>query len=172
MSTNPFETIKLLLLDDKIPRPFDTTLTTNLTSSCAQFFQSFLANQDFNDCNSFGFLLQNSREFAVKSRNDSTIGNLMEKICNIDINNKSIDQCNQIYLNYADNVTLSSNCGVDFQNANQVVKEAFTAFKNYRVMQIVGCSKNSTDIYCYRDALINGLGLGLFYLPLGNHQIN
>ncbi|CAJ0751992.1 24358_t:CDS:2 [Entrophospora sp. SA101] len=158
--------------DDKIPRPFDTTLTTNLTSSCAQFFKSFLANQDFNDCNSFGFLLQNSREFAVKSRNDSTIGNLMEKICNIDINNKSIDQCNQIYLNYADNVTLSSNCGVDFQNANQVVKEAFTAFKNYRVMQIVGCSKNSTDIYCYQDALINGLGLGLFYLPLGNHQIN
>jgi hypothetical protein len=114
------------------------------------------------------FLLQNSNGFAVKSRNGSTIGNLMDKICDIDVNNRTIDQCSRIYLKFAENIALNLNCKVDFQNENQLVKQTFVAFKNYQVMQIVGCSKNSTDIYCYQDALINRLGLGLFYLPLGN----
>src|SRR5437763_15333193 len=101
---------------DEIPTPFDTTLTTNLSSTCIKFFQSFLTNSNFNDCTSFGFLLQNSYGFATESRNYSTIGNLMDKICKVN----DIEGCGKTYLQYANNMTSNDNCGVDLKNNNLI----------------------------------------------------
>jgi hypothetical protein len=45
-----------------LPRPFDSSIGTNFTSStCPDFFNDFLSNQTFNDCLPFSLLLQVSR---------------------------------------------------------------------------------------------------------------
>lgn len=45
--------------DEKLPRPFDSSLGNNFTSqACPDFFDSFLSNQTFQDCLPLSLLLQ------------------------------------------------------------------------------------------------------------------
>lgn len=49
----------------ELPRPFDSSIGTNFTSSsCPDFFNDFLSNQTFNACLPFSLLLQVSRNAA------------------------------------------------------------------------------------------------------------
>ncbi|CAG8584281.1 8758_t:CDS:2 [Ambispora leptoticha] len=150
--------------NNNIPQPFDTTLNYNLTSSCLSFFQTFTKDQNFQKCYSFGFLLLNSNNFAVQSRNVSSVPALLDQICNAP---NSSDECNKIMSTYASQIVSSSNCRTDLQSQNPIATEAFVSFNTYQLYQLAGCSKNSSNVYCYVDALAQKLGLGIFYLPSG-----
>src|SRR3989337_1148662 len=64
-----------------LPQPFDTTLFYKLSDSCLSFFKNFLKDDGFIECNSFGFLLSSSNEFAFISRNPDQIPTLLDTIC-------------------------------------------------------------------------------------------
>src|SRR4051812_43591764 len=157
-----------IMADEQLPQPFDTTLIYKLTSSCFSFFKTFLSDENYRDCNSFGFLLSSSNEFALISRNISNnpeqITTLLDTICSP---KPSIEQCLNTMNVLSDKMTLPENCGKDLQDQNPIANQAHVSFKTYKVMQEVGCSKNSTDTYCYVDALLTKVGLGMFYLPSG-----
>ncbi len=147
-----------------LPQPFDTTLFYKLSESCLSFFKKFLKDKDFIECNSFGFLLSSSNEFALISRNPDQIPTLLDTICSP---KSSIEQCSNMMDILSDEMTFAENCKTDLQTNNPIADQAYVSFKTYKVMQEVGCSKNSTNTYCYVDALLTKIGLGMFYLPSG-----
>ncbi|KAG9300700.1 hypothetical protein G9A89_023498 [Geosiphon pyriformis] len=106
----------------------------------------------------------NSNNFAVISRNVEKVPPYLDQICSPPNN---LNQCNEIMSSYGAKMTEGSNCRVDIQNQNPIATEAYVAFYTYQLYQDVGCAKNSSNTYCYVDALDRKLGLGIYYLPSG-----
>lgn len=55
-----------------LPRPFDSSIGTNFTTStCPEFFNNFLSNQTFNECLPFSLLLQVSMASSKASQSQT-----------------------------------------------------------------------------------------------------
>jgi len=79
-----------------------------------------------------------------------------------------MDKCKGDFGNFAEQMTLDSNCRADLQNVNPIASQAYVTFMSYEPLQIVGCSKNTNGTYCYVSALYSKRGIELFLLPSGS----
>ncbi|THW79661.1 hypothetical protein D6D18_09277 [Aureobasidium pullulans] len=67
---------------DALPRPFDTGLGNNFTTStCPTFFKTFLSDETFNECVPLSLLLQTSTSFFTVQRSPVRLAQTLSASC-------------------------------------------------------------------------------------------
>ncbi|KAK7204329.1 hypothetical protein BZA70DRAFT_189438 [Myxozyma melibiosi] len=150
-----------------LPRAFDYPLGKNFTqSSCPDFFDEFLADDDFIDCYPFSFLLQNSNSFFNTIKDGAyALSNAFDRICSV-----NATKCLATMNAYGARLTTSAACLDDYELQNPLATAAYNGFTAYEVMYSAGClSSTDSGAYCFVDAQENSSALAdsyLYYLPL------
>ncbi|KAF2095513.1 hypothetical protein NA57DRAFT_67903 [Rhizodiscina lignyota] len=147
-----------------LPQPFDTNLGNNFTSTCPQFFNSFLKNSTFQNCVPFSLLLQTSQAFFQASKSLVRITQVLDASCDV-----SFNTCNSIMSDLAVQLKDPNNCGTDFTNNNPIVLQAYDGFIAYQPMFQAACQKDKKGTYCFADAITNTSSAAdsyPYYLPL------
>ncbi|GAB7358476.1 hypothetical protein MBLNU230_g2540t1 [Neophaeotheca triangularis] len=153
--------------DEKLPRPFDSSLGNNFTSqSCPVFFDSFLSNQTFQDCLPLSLLLQTSNSFFTTSRSLFRLTHSLDTSCNA-----PFATCSALMANLAQQIQSPRTCGDDLEMQNPQVLQAYHGFLAYEPVYRAGCLQNpETGSYCFANALTNAsapTSSYIYYLPLG-----
>ncbi|KAI4754436.1 hypothetical protein E4T52_13417 [Aureobasidium sp. EXF-3400] len=174
---------------DALPRPFDTGLGNNFTtSSCPAFFKDFLSNDAFNECVPLSLLLQVSRDhyhsldanhetdmclmiqtstsFFNVQRSPVKLAQTLGASCGV-----NFDSCSTLMASLARQIQSPDNCAADLQNQNPTVMQAYAGFVAYQSLYHAGCLLNDdTGSYCFSDAITNATSPTnsyVYYLPLG-----
>ncbi|KAI9751830.1 MAG: hypothetical protein M4579_005874 [Chaenotheca gracillima] len=149
-----------------LPRPFDTSLGSNFTSSsCPNFFSSFLSNSTFKACLPFSLLLQNSNSFFQAERSLVRISQTLDATCNVDVN-----KCSSLMSGIAQRLISNDNCGLDYQQQNPLVTQAYSGLISYEPLYQAGCLRSSSGSYCFADAITNSSSPSdsyIYYVALG-----
>ncbi|MCJ1300784.1 hypothetical protein MMC08_003583 [Hypocenomyce scalaris] len=155
--------------DEPLPRPFDTNLGSNFTSSsCPKFFNSFLNNSTFTSCLPLSLLLQNSNSFFTASKSLPAITATLNATCAV-----VFPTCSSLMSSLATQIKADSNCGADYRAQNPLVLQAYNGLVAYNLLYNAGCLKdNTTDDsnYCFANAITNTTSPSdsyIYYLPLG-----
>jgi hypothetical protein len=159
------------------PTAFDTSLGSNFTNTdCPNFFNTFLSDQNFIQCQPLSFLLKNSQSYVKSVRSGvEDVEAVLDKSCTADYN-----KCQNIMKNYASKILDPSICKQDFDLENPLVRQAYQNFLNYGVVRNITCLRMedvgekdpaANETYCYTDALYNQNNIAdayLYLLPFGN----
>ncbi|KEQ86127.1 hypothetical protein M438DRAFT_270930 [Aureobasidium pullulans EXF-150] len=152
---------------DALPRPFDTGLGNNFTTStCPTFFKAFLSDETFNECVPLSLLLQTSTSFFTVQRSPVRLAQTLSASCSV-----NFDTCSTLMASLARQIQSPNNCAADLQNQNPVAMQAYDGFVAYQSLYHAGCLLNSeTGAYCFSDAVTNATSPTdsyVYYLPLG-----
>ncbi|CZT15552.1 uncharacterized protein RCC_01406 [Ramularia collo-cygni] len=149
-----------------LPRPFDSSIGTNFTSSsCPDFFNDFLSNQTFNDCLPFSLLLQTSNSFFTASRSLVRLTQTLDATCKV-----NLDQCTAAMASWAQEIKQTDRCGQDLEMENPVVTQAYNGFVSYKPLYQAACLLDAGGNYCFANAATNAsapTSSYIYYLPLG-----
>ncbi|KAI5369980.1 hypothetical protein Slin15195_G008580 [Septoria linicola] len=149
-----------------IPRPFDSNIGNNFTTStCPTFFDRFLNNQTFADCLPLSLLLQTSNGFFTASRSRVRLTTTLDSTCNVDF-----PRCSALMAGLAQEVKQNSNCGSDLAMGNPTAVQAYNGFVAYDTLYHAGCLNDADGGYCYANAVTNAsapTSSYIYYLPLG-----
>lgn len=148
------------------PSAFDTNRSENTTSSCMEFFDTFLSNTTFNDCIPVSVLLTTSSSFFQKTKSFSLITQTLDSACGVDA-----DKCTSLLSYYADRIGKKGICGEDLAKGNPLVVAAKTGFLAYRAMRDATCLRNpETDNFCFAEAITDPkmtANVYIYHLALG-----
>ncbi|KAI9849631.1 MAG: hypothetical protein M1837_002756 [Sclerophora amabilis] len=137
--------------DTPLPRPFDTSLGSNFTTStCPDFFASFLANSTFKSCLPLSLLLQSSNSFFKAARSPVRIHQVLDATCDVDF-----ETCSTLMNDLATRLVLDEYCGQDFEQENPLVGQAYNGFVAYGPLFQAGCLRSGSGSYCFADAITN-----------------
>ncbi|PPJ53472.1 hypothetical protein CBER1_00419 [Cercospora berteroae] len=149
-----------------LPRPFDSNLGNNFTTStCPTFFDRFLNDQAFASCLPLSLLLQTSSGFFTASRSLVRLTTILDSTCNVDF-----PTCSALMASYAQEVKQTANCGADLAMGNPSVVQAYNGFLAYDTLYHAGCLNDDSGRYCYANAVTNSsspTSSYIYYLPLG-----
>lgn len=113
-----------------LPRPFDTTLSTNFTSlSCPSFIETFVAN--VSSCVPLSLLLTTSSAFFQSLNSSTALATTLAASCSVD--------CSATTSALAQEIRRADRCGADLDQGNVVAVEALTGLQNYPMMRTAGC---------------------------------
>ncbi|GAA5878461.1 hypothetical protein JCM16303_002090 [Sporobolomyces ruberrimus] len=164
-SSSPISTSTAVPQGYELPRPFDSTLGTNFTSTaCPSFFATFLADPEFISCAPFSLLLGTSSGFFQAQRSpDSLLPYVLDSSCSA-----PTSTCSALMDKYARQIKLQNTCGQDLSKGNPLAQEALEGFQNYRMYREVGCQKSNETVakYCFADASANSDPDSLYFYYL------
>jgi hypothetical protein len=154
------------LSNSTLPSPFDTSIGSNFSSSsCPDFFDSFLNNATFKSCAPLSLLLQNSNSFFKASRSPAFLTQTLEATCSV-----NLQTCVDMMSDLASKI-IDDACGQDYHNENPIVQQARNGLVAYEPLYRAGCLKNdNTGNFCFADAITNTSSASdayPYYLPLG-----
>lgn len=159
-------TTATLTTASSLPKPFDSNLGNNFTTStCPEFFQSFLNDAKFEACLPLSLLLQTSNSFFAASQSLVHLTRTLDATCHVDY-----PQCSAMMASLATQIQSSSNCQADYQMENPNVWQAYHGFQSYDALYHAGCLTDSQGGYCFADAVTNASAPTagyVYYLPLG-----
>ncbi|KAF2816334.1 uncharacterized protein BDZ99DRAFT_376295 [Mytilinidion resinicola] len=161
LTTDPEATTTLT----SMPQPFDAVLSNNFTSSCQNFFQTFLSNSTFTDCHPFSLLLQTSSGFFDASKSFVRITQTLDATCKVDFH-----QCAAVMNEFGRAIKNESNCAVDYAQDSPLVLQAYNGFLAYQPLYQAGCLRDARGNYCFANAITNTTAVVdsyPYYLPLG-----
>ncbi|EGD89882.1 hypothetical protein H112_02357 [Trichophyton rubrum D6] len=148
------------------PTAFDTNRSENTTTSCMEFFDSFLSNATFNDCIPVSVLLTTSSSFFQKTKTFSSITQTLGSACAVDA-----DKCTSLLSYYAEEIGKKGACNEDLTKGNPLVIAAKTGFLAYRAMRDATCLTNpETNNYCFAEAITDPrmtANVYIYHLALG-----
>ncbi|KAI5265636.1 hypothetical protein E4T47_08481 [Aureobasidium subglaciale] len=151
---------------DALPRPFDTGLGNNFTtSSCPAFFKDFLDDDTFNSCVPLSLLLQTSTSFFNAQRSPVRLAQTLAASCSVNFSG-----CSTLMASLARQIQLPENCAPDLANQNPMAMQAYDGFVAYQSLYHAGCLLNTdTGGYCFSDAInaTSPTDSYIYYLPLG-----
>ncbi|TGO89819.1 hypothetical protein BPOR_0092g00050 [Botrytis porri] len=149
----------------KLPTPFDSGFTSNITSTCSSFMMDFLANETFKACLPFSLLLQNSNSFFQASKSLVRITQTLDASCSA-----NAQSCSTLMSSIASNITSTTACSVDLLASNPLVTQARLGLLAYSTLYTASCLKDSSNgAYCYAQAVTNSSSPTdsyVYYLPL------
>ncbi|KAF1991822.1 hypothetical protein K402DRAFT_416350 [Aulographum hederae CBS 113979] len=152
--------------DSPLPVPFDTNLGNNFTSTtCPNFFDSFLNNADFKTCYPFSLLLGTSTGFFAASKSLVRITRTLDATCNVDF-----DKCSALMARLGQQIQSENVCGAEFRATNPPVLQAYDGFIAYQTMYQAACLRDTNGQYCFADAITNTSSTSdayPYYLPVG-----
>jgi hypothetical protein len=172
-----------------LPRPLDSNLSTNFTTSsdgsipCPKFINSFLTDERFKQCYPLSMLLQvgyllelmqhdlanlncqGSRSFFNAEKSLVSTTQVLDATCH-----SNLTYCNGYLSDLAKTLLQPENCGADYQAGNPIVRNAHIALVAYAPVYNAGCLKDpQTSMYCYANAITNfsnPANVVVYYLPL------
>ncbi|KAK0646292.1 hypothetical protein B0T16DRAFT_158507 [Cercophora newfieldiana] len=154
-----------------LPRPLDSNLSTNFTTSsdgsvpCPKFLNSFLTDERFKQCYPLSMLLQGSRSFFNAEKSLVSTTQVLDATCH-----SNFTYCNGYLSDLAKTLIQTENCGLDYQAGNPIVRNAHIALTAYAPVYNAGCLKDpQTSMYCYANAITNfsnPANVVVYYLPL------
>ncbi|THZ06771.1 hypothetical protein D6C93_01334 [Aureobasidium pullulans] len=109
---------------DALPRPFDTGLGNNFTTStCPIFFKTFLSDETFNECVPLSLLLQTSTSFFTVQRSPVRLAQTLSASCSV-----NFDTCSTLMASLARQIqdTMSA-FGSAATNRSQPVSNVFAS---------------------------------------------
>lgn len=159
------------------PTAFDTSLGSNFTNTeCPNFFNTFLSDPNFTQCQPLSFLLKSSQSYVKTVRSGvEDVEAVLDKSCSVDYS-----KCQNVMKNYASKILDQSICKPDYDLENPLVRQAYNNFLNYGVVRNITClsmedvgenDPAANETYCYTDALYNlnsSADAYLYLLPFGN----
>ncbi|MCJ1316640.1 hypothetical protein MMC15_001961 [Xylographa vitiligo] len=165
-ASSPLMTASTVPTNAPLPRPFDTSLGSNFTSSsCPAFFDSFLNNATFGSCLPFSLLLQNSNSFFQAEKSPILLTQALDATCKVDF-----APCSTLMSNLAVELRDDANCGEDYSDENALVVQAYNGLVSYSTLYQAGCLKDNHGIYCFANAITNTSSPSdpyPYFLPLG-----
>lgn len=154
-------------LPTPFPQPFDTTLSTNFsTTECYSFFLNMTQALPFRSCRPFSLLVTHSEAFQEQAQNNITEMNIdIWGTCNTDLSQ------NQCSTNMAWFVSaLQSSCAKDLSDQNAMAADTLVALQAYDLMRNISCQVDTaTNAYCYLESVGNSdpSSYWFYLLPLG-----
>ncbi|KZM19560.1 uncharacterized protein EKO05_0004185 [Ascochyta rabiei] len=151
--------------DFPLPKPFDTGLSNNFTSSCANFMNNWLQSDALNSCHPFSLLLQTSSGFFDASKSFFRITQTLEATCAA-----SESQCTGILDGFARELLSDTACRTDYNNDNPLVLQAYNGLVAYKPSYQASCLRDEDGNYCFANAVSNSSSTTdsyPFYLPIG-----
>ena len=155
-STAPSVTV----ITTPLPTPFDTSVGSNFTSSsCPQFFSTFLGNSTFQSCVPISLLLQNSNSFFRAQRSFTLLTQTLDAACNA-----PLAICSPLMNNLAAQLIDNKNCGQDYRQQNPLVMQAYAGLIAYEPVNRATCLKDEVSkSYCFTQASTNSTNAADFY---------
>ncbi|KAI0027884.1 hypothetical protein K488DRAFT_21456, partial [Vararia minispora EC-137] len=153
-------------LPTPFPQPFDTTLSSNFSSSgCSAFFSNMTSTLPFRQCRAFSFLSQVSTAFLTAQSNISALNIDVWGTCNTP---ESENQCtaNMAWFEQA----LRTECAQDLSDQNAMIVQSLQSLQLYDLLRQAACLADAnTGAYCYVEAAAssNPFDLYLYSLPFG-----
>lgn len=126
-----------------VPKPFDTGLSNNFTSSCASFMSRLLKSDAFNNCHPFSLLLQTSSGFFDASKSFLRITQTLEATCAV-----NETQCTATLGGFARELLSDTACKTDYNNDNPVVLQAYNGLVAYKPSYQASCLHDDDGNYC------------------------
>ncbi|MCJ1283709.1 hypothetical protein MMC26_003040 [Xylographa opegraphella] len=176
-----------------LPKPFDSSLGSNFTSSsCPAFFDSFLKNATFTSCLPFSLLLQvrcsssppfpprptihnpsltpippsqNSNSFFQAEKSPALLTHTLDASCAADLTS-----CSTLMSSLAVQLRDDANCGLDYADENALAVQAYDGLVSYAPLYRAGCLKDARGAYCFANAVTNRSSPSdpyPYFLPLG-----
>ncbi|OCT48677.1 hypothetical protein CLCR_04938 [Cladophialophora carrionii] len=135
-STSPSVTV----ITTPLPTPFDTSLGSNFTSSsCPQFFSTFLSNATFQACVPVSLLLQNSNSFFRAQRSVPLLTQTLDAACTA-----PLAICSPLMASLAAQLIDDANCGDDYNQQNPLVVQAHAGLVAYEPVYRATCLKDDS----------------------------
>ncbi|KJX98908.1 hypothetical protein TI39_contig384g00001 [Zymoseptoria brevis] len=156
-----------------LPKPFDSSLGNNFTSTtCPDFFNTFLSDQTFTSCLPLSLLLQTSNGFFTASRSLLKLTQILDASCSVDF-----PTCSNLMASLATQIQQPDKCGPDLKMENPLALTALRGFTAYQPLYKAGCLADSSastsgagSSYCYANAATDSEdpeSSYIYYLPLG-----
>ncbi|KAF2856909.1 hypothetical protein T440DRAFT_13228 [Plenodomus tracheiphilus IPT5] len=154
--------------DFEIPKPFDTGLSNNFTTSCAKFLNRMRTDDAFTSCHPFSLLLQTSSGFFDASKSILRITQTLDATCGVDAT-----QCRTTLDSFAKDLMSSTACKTDYDNNNPLVLQAYNGLVAYQPAYQASCLKDTEGNYCFANAVSNTSSPTdsyAYYLPIGQEM--
>ncbi|KAF3040287.1 hypothetical protein E8E12_005902 [Didymella heteroderae] len=151
--------------DFNVPKPFDTGLSNNFTSSCATYLSKLLKSDAFNNCHPFSLLLQTSSGFFDASKSFFKITQTLDATCAV-----NETQCTTTLNGLARELLADTACKTDYNNDNPIVLQAYNGLVAYKPSYQASCLRDDDGNYCFANAVSNSSSTTdsyPFYLPIG-----
>ncbi|KAL4967942.1 uncharacterized protein BDV14DRAFT_168720 [Aspergillus stella-maris] len=134
------------------PTAFDTSFSNNFTTtSCPNYFRSFLADSSFTNCHAVSTLLRDSTSFFHTLTSAASTSLVLDTACAADISS-----CTETMKNFASELLDDSNCGQDYADGNPLVTNAYYDMITYEPIYRATCLQNpDSQNYCFVDAVTN-----------------
>ncbi|KAF8551827.1 hypothetical protein OG21DRAFT_1598311 [Imleria badia] len=166
-TTTPAPTVPVNpVLPTPFPQPFDTTLSTNFsTTSCYDFFLNMTQVDAFRSCRPFSLLITTSHTFEMAQDDINLMNTDVWGICNT---GTSQVQCDANMSWFAS--SLQSSCQTDLANQVATAVTTLNALHAYDLMRDAVCQVDpATNSYCYVEAVANSdpSSYWFYQLPLG-----
>lgn len=118
------------------PTAFDTSLGSNFTqTSCPNYFNSVLQNNDFITCYPMSFYLKNSQSYVKTVRSGvEAVESLLAAACSVDY-----ATCSSLMTSLGKQLLDSNNCLDDYSLENPLVTQAYNDFMNYGLIRNATC---------------------------------
>ncbi|KAH7912197.1 hypothetical protein BJ138DRAFT_1005019 [Hygrophoropsis aurantiaca] len=159
------------VLPTPFPQPFDSTLSTNFSStSCYNFFVNMTQTDAFRSCRPFSLLLKHSEAFEESQRDPALLNVNIWGTCNTDATQS---QCDRNMSWFAS--TLQSSCQEDLEASNEMAIDTLTALQAYDLMRNAACEVDPVaNSYCYLEAALDSdtSSYWFYQLPLGISLLN
>ncbi|KAH8700657.1 hypothetical protein BGW36DRAFT_293137 [Talaromyces proteolyticus] len=152
---------------NSFPTAFDTLGNNFTSSSCPNFFETFLNDTAYQSCHAISPLLQNSNSFFKMMSSATTLDGVLGTSCSA-----NITSCSTFMTGLASKLINNDNCGADYQLGNPTVTQAYDSLVSYQPIATAACLKDpSTEEFCFTEAATNSSNVSNYYLyllPLGN----
>lgn len=153
-------------LPTPFPQPFDTTLSTNFsTTECYSFFLNMTQTLPFRSCRPFSLLVTHSEAFQEAQNNITEMNVDIWGACNTDL---SWDQCSANMAWFVS--ALQSSCVKDLSDQNIMAADTLIALQAYDLMRNTSCRVDTaTNAYCYLESVGSSdpSSYWFYLLPLG-----
>ncbi|KAL4066996.1 hypothetical protein V8B97DRAFT_1874238 [Scleroderma yunnanense] len=154
------------VLPTPFPQPFDTTLSTNFsTTQCYNFFLNMTQTTPFRSCRPFSLLLTHSHEFQEAQNNITAMNIDIWGTCNTVL---PWNQCNANMAWFAS--ALQSSCVTDLGDRNAMAMDTLVALQAFNLMRNASCQVDpDTNTYCYVESVADPdpSSYWFYLLPLG-----
>ncbi|OAL56660.1 hypothetical protein IQ07DRAFT_638074 [Pyrenochaeta sp. DS3sAY3a] len=154
--------------DFVIPKPFDTGLSNNFTSSCSSFLNRMRTSDDFNGCHPFSLMLMTSSGFFDASKSYLRITQTLDATCGA-----NVTQCRGVMDGFARELLTASSCKTDYANDNPLVLQAYNGLVAYTPSYQASCLRDEEGSYCFANAVSNTTSTTdayPYYLPIGQEM--
>lgn len=154
--------------DFELPKPLDTGLSSNFTSSCASFLNRMRNSDDVTNCHPFSLMLQTSSGFFDASKSVLRITQTLDATCSA-----NATQCRSTLDNYARELNTATACKTDYSNNNPLVLQVYNGLVAYGPSYQASCLKDGQGNYCFANAVSNTSSPTdsyAYYLPIGQQM--